>query len=80
MNPRIKSVKYKSPYRLVLSFLNGEIKEFNLTPYLEYPVFDKLNDESFCRKARVAYGTVLWDDDTDFDPDTLYLSSTSIDA
>lgn len=25
------------------------------------------------RKARVKHGTVVWDEETDFDPDTLYL-------
>lgn len=60
--------------------MNGEIKEFDLTPYLNYPVFEKLRDESYCRKARVAYGTVVWDDETDFDPDTLYLAGVEIDT
>lgn len=75
MNPRIKEVEYKSRYRLVLTFENGEVKEFDVTPYLQYPVFESLNDESFCSKVRVFNGTVVWDDVTDFDPDTLYLES-----
>ncbi len=80
MNPRIKTVAYKSPYKLEITFVNGERKEFDLTPYLNYPVFEKLKDESYCRKARVAYGTVLWDEETDFDSDTLYLNSKELNA
>jgi hypothetical protein len=75
MNPRVRSVEYKSKYKLILTFENSELKEFNLSPYLNYPVFESLNDESFCKKAKVFNGTVVWDDVTDFDPDTLYLES-----
>jgi len=48
MNPRIKTVVYKKPYKLTLSFTNGEQKEFDLSPYLSYPVYENLKDESFC--------------------------------
>lgn len=78
MNPRVTDVEYKSQYKLILTFENGEMKEFSLLPYLQYPVFDLLNDESFCRKAKVFNGTVVWDDITDFDPDTLYLESKTL--
>ena len=75
MNPRVTAVEYKSKYKLLLTFENSELKEFNLSPYLHYPVFELLNDESFCSKAKVFNGTVAWDDTIDFDPDTLYLES-----
>ena len=75
MNPRVTAVEYKSKYELLLTFENNELKEFNLSPYLHYPVFEFLNDESFCSKAKVFNGTVIWDDITDIDPDTLYLES-----
>ena len=75
MNPRVRAVEYKSKYKLIITFQNNEVKEFNLSPYLHYPVFELLNDESFCSKAKVFNGTVIWDDVTDFDPDTLYLES-----
>jgi hypothetical protein len=78
MNPRVKFVKYISPFKLELTFVNEEVKEFDLSPYLNYPVFEKLKDESYCRKARVAYGTVVWDEETDLDPDTLYLTGTEV--
>lgn len=78
MNPRVKAVDYKSKYKLILTFENDEQKEFDLSPYLHYPVFELLNDESFCGKAKVFNGTVMWDDSTDFDPDTLYLESKTL--
>ena len=78
MNPRVKEVKYKSKYKLILTFENNELREFNLQPYLHYPVFELLNDESFCGKVKVFNGTVVWDQETDFDPDTLYLDSNPL--
>ncbi len=78
MNPRITSVQYQSPYKLILTFTNNEVKEFDLTPYLHYPVYQPLADESFCRKAKACMGTVVWNDEIDFDPDTLYLDSKNL--
>lgn len=78
MNPRIQHVKYKHLYKLILSFTNGEIKEFDMSGYLHYPVYSKLNDVAFCSTAKVVMGTVAWDDDTDFDPDILYLESVPV--
>ncbi len=75
MNPRVTAVKYKSKYKLILTFENNELREFNLLTYLHYTVFELLNDESFCGKVKVFNGTVVWDHETDFDPDTLYLES-----
>ena len=75
MNPRIKTVIYKKPHKLILSFTNGEQKEFDLSPYLSYPVYENLKDESFCSKVKAINSTVVWNDEIDFDPDTLYLES-----
>jgi hypothetical protein len=75
MNPRVKEVKYKSQHKLILTFLNEEVKEFDFAHYLKYPVYELLRDESFCHKANVVNGTVAWNDEIDFDPDTLYKES-----
>ncbi|MBS1533068.1 MAG: DUF2442 domain-containing protein [Bacteroidetes bacterium] len=75
MNPRIAAVEYQSPYKLILTFTNKEVKEFDFSDYLSYPVYQGLKDEGYCSKARVFNGTVIWDEFTDFDPDTLYLES-----
>lgn len=75
MNPRAKAVQYESGYKLILTFNNGEIKSFDLSPYLSYPVYEILKDEAFCKNVNIFNGTVVWNDSTDFDPDTLYLES-----
>lgn len=78
MNPRAKNVLYKSPYNLIVTFTSGEVKNFNLQPYLNYPVYQNLKDESYCSKAVVQNGTVIWSEEIDIDPDRLYLESKDV--
>ena len=80
MNPRVITVEYQSPYKLRLCFSDNNIKQFDLSPYLQYPVYQPLQDESFCSKARVAFDTVVWNDSLDFVPDTLYSESKTIES
>jgi Protein of unknown function (DUF2442) len=75
MNPRVNDVYYKHPYKLMLTFNNGEIKEFDFANYLNYPVYEKLKNPVFCSTVKPFMGTAVWDDDIDFPPDTLYLES-----
>jgi Protein of unknown function (DUF2442) len=78
MNPRAKNISYKSPYKFIVTFTNGEIKKFDVKPYLNYPVYEELKNESFCSKATVQNGTVVWNDEIDIDPDRLYLESKNV--
>jgi hypothetical protein len=78
VNPRVSIVHYQNPNKLILTFTNKEVKEFDFTNYLTYPVYEALRDQSFCQKAKVFNGTVMWDEFTDFDPDTLYLESRAL--
>jgi hypothetical protein len=79
MNPRAKDILYKSPYNLIVTFTNGEVKKFDLQPYLDYPVYEDLKNEAYCSKAKVCNGTIVWDDEIDLDPDRLYLESVYYD-
>ena len=78
MNPRAKNISYKSPYNFIVTFTNGEVKKFDVKPYLNYPVYEELKNESFCSKATVQNGTVVWNDEIDIDPDRLYLESKNV--
>ena len=78
MNPKAKEVSYQIPYQLLVSFTNGENRLFDLVPYLQYPVYENLQDETYCKKASVQDGIVVWDNETDIDPDRLYLESKPV--
>ena len=73
MNPRITAVTAHDDYILLLTFANGEVRHFNMTPYLGYPAFEPLRQAAFFKLARASHGTVVWPKEIDFDPDTLYL-------
>lgn len=75
MNPRITAVTAHDGYALLLTFNNGEIRHFDMTPYLAYPAFEPLHQVAFFKLARASHGTVTWPKEIDFDPDTLYLES-----
>lgn len=78
MNPRVKEVVYQHPYKLILTFSNGEVKLFDFENYLQYPVYSKLKDPAFCSKVKSFQGTAVWDEEIDFDPDSLYLEEKTI--
>jgi hypothetical protein len=73
MNPRVEKLTFESAHALLLTFTNKEVKLFDFSPYLSFPIYESLKDEISFKKARVFNGTVMWDESTDFDPDTLYL-------
>lgn len=65
---------------LLVVFINNEKRLFDVKPYLVYPVYEKLKDEACFAKAKVREGIVVWDDETDLDPDRLYLESQPVAA
>ncbi len=78
MNPRAINVEYHSPFKLLVTFTNGEMKVFDLLPYLNFPVYQPLKNEQFCSKAKVQYGTIVWNEEIDIDPDRLFLESKEL--
>lgn len=78
MNPRIKNVFPLEDYQLKLIFTNGEEGVFDVKPWLEKGIFKPLKNLDLFRKAHVLFGSVSWNDDIDFSPDTLYLESKKL--
>ncbi len=78
MNSRVTIVKPLNDYRLELLFTNEERKVFDVKLYLTIGVFQELNDESIFNGIRAFNGSILWPNDLDLDPDTLYLNSQPV--
>ena len=57
--------------RVILS--NGEARRFDLKPYLTYAAYQPLANEALFRTARIEHGTVVWNDEIDVSPASLYL-------
>jgi hypothetical protein len=75
MNPRIKAVKPNPDYTLTLTFTNGEVRRFDVKPYLDRGIFRELKDLHYFNSVRPFLGSVQWRNGQDFCPDTLYIES-----
>jgi hypothetical protein len=75
MYPRVKDVKPNSDYTLTLTFVNGEVKVFDVKPYLDKGIFGELRDKSLFNSVKPFLGSIQWRNGQDLCPDTLYLDS-----
>ena len=75
MNPRVKDVKPNTNHTITLTFANGEVRCFDVKPYLNIGIFRELKDISLFKSVRPFLGSVQWKNGQDFCPDTLYLES-----
>ncbi len=73
MNPRVKDVKPNPDYTLTLTFTNGEIRIFDVEPYLDKGIFRELRDMGVFNSVKPFLGSIQWQNGQDFCPDTLYL-------
>jgi len=75
MNPRVTNVKPAQNYMLQITFSNGEVKKFDVKPYLGIGIFKELQDLSVFNSVTPFLGSIQWSNGVDFCPDTLYLES-----
>jgi hypothetical protein len=78
MNPRVKAVVAKDDYKLEIEFTNGELGVYDCTPLLDFGVFKELRALDYFKRARAEGGTVVWPDEQDISPDTLYEDSKKL--
>jgi hypothetical protein len=78
MFPDVIAVEPLPDYCLLLTFEQGEKKRFDMKPYLHATVFQPLKNVSFFKLARIDYGTVVWSNDIDIAPETLYDLSVNV--
>ena len=72
------SVKAVDDYRLINLFSTGEEKVYDAKGDIEHGVFQSLRDENLFGSAGIARGTVVWNDELDIAPETLYQDSKPI--
>jgi hypothetical protein len=75
MNPRVTDVKANPDYTITLTFANGEVRIFDVKPYLNKGIFQELRDPGYFNSVRPFLGSIQWQNGQDFCPDTLYLAS-----
>jgi hypothetical protein len=75
MNPLVKSVEPRRDHILRLTFDNGDVRLFDVRPYLDKGVFRALQREELFDQAEVVAGSVEWPGEIDLSHDTLFLRS-----
>jgi Protein of unknown function (DUF2442) len=80
MNPRVTSVVPTADRQLRLTFTNGEVGVFDCRRLSSFGVFRDFSDLDYFMRATVANGTVVWPNEQDICPDTLYVDSIKLDS
>jgi hypothetical protein len=75
MNPRVIDAKPEHNFILSITFNNGEVKSFDVKPYLGIGNFKELQDLGLFNSVKPFIGSIQWANGLDLCPDTLYLES-----
>lgn len=78
MNPHVACLTPQAHHRLLLAFATGEVRLFDLTPWLDKGVFRALRDSPDFAQAQVVDGSVQWPGEIDLSFDTLCLHSVGV--
>ena len=78
MECELKAVKANPDYTLLLTYDNGEVKLFDMKPYLNLGIFKELKDLKLFTSVRMSFDTVEWPNEADLDPETLYNESNAV--
>ena len=75
----VKEVKPVENYLLLLTFENGEVRKFDMKPYLETGIFREMKDPALFNTVHTSFDSIEWENEADVDPEILYNDSISID-
>ena len=68
----VNKVKALDNYELELVFENKESRIFDVKPYLDTGVFQKLRNIDLFKMVKVSFDTIEWPGGIDLDPEVLY--------
>lgn len=75
---KVTAATANDDFTLTLEFNDGSIRRFDAKSYLETGVFRELKNLDYFKNIRLAFGTVQWQNEQDFAPETLYIESIEI--
>ncbi len=78
LRPTVIKVEPIENYFLVLQFDNGEIRKFDVKPYIKGSWYGMLKDKSYFKSVKINGFNVEWADGQDLCPDELYYESDLI--
>jgi hypothetical protein len=74
----VKEVKPQANYILLLTYTNGEKRQFDMKPYLGVGIFQELKDERLFKTVKPSFDTIEWANEADIDPEVLYQQSKKV--
>ncbi|MDO4280800.1 MAG: DUF2442 domain-containing protein [Peptococcaceae bacterium] len=77
-NWSVTAVEPHEDYTLTVTFVTGEKKRYDVRPLLKYPAFAPLKNLDLFMQAHVECATVVWNDDLDIAPESLYDKGISL--
>ena len=78
-NPDVVAVVPNDDYTLLLTFANGEVKVYDMKPWIDKGVFRELQNPGYFRCVRLdGGGSIQWPHEQDVCPDTLYEKSVPV--
>jgi hypothetical protein len=78
MRPKAINVKTKHNYILEIEFDNGEVKLFDVKPYLNHKAFEELKDSDKFNTVKISGLSIAWENGADICPDELYNNSKKV--
>ncbi len=67
---------FLNEYKILLTFENGEKREFDCATLIDQKPFQVFEDKNYFKRAKIEYGTLVWPNEIDIAPETLYVCST----
>lgn len=74
----VKDVKPQDNYFLLLTFENGEKRQFDMKPFLHHGIFQELKDIKLFMTVKTSFDSIEWDNEADLDPELLYHKSIPV--
>ncbi|MEK6557460.1 MAG: DUF2442 domain-containing protein [Candidatus Margulisiibacteriota bacterium] len=75
---RVIDVKPLEDYKLLLTFENQEVREYDMNDQMDLGIFKELKAPELFRQVRVGHETIEWPNGADFDPEILYEDSQAV--
>jgi hypothetical protein len=77
---KVLEAKANDDFSLTLKFDDGSKKRFDAKPYLDKGIFKELKNLDYFKNIKIVFGTVQWQNEQDFAPETLYAEGVSIES
>lgn len=76
--PQLVGVAALDDYKLVATFANGEVREYDCAPLLDGAFFQPLKNKGFFKRAHANLGGVVWNDAVDLAKEPIYFEGVPV--